>query len=105
MRCLNLIPLAFCSLALAQVDDDFIAAILYGPDDYEFDVLRDRCVNLKKTQPIFSEIEVGYSYVCELYSELNCADKILEFPAGSFDIEELHFKSIQCEVPAEIAGN
>lgn len=30
MRCLNLIPLAFCSLALAQVDDDFIAVGLKG---------------------------------------------------------------------------
>lgn len=38
-------------------------------------------------------------------SELDCGDEILAFPAGSFDIEQLQFKSIRCEASVEIVGN
>ncbi|TQV93801.1 hypothetical protein IF1G_07533 [Cordyceps javanica] len=96
MRCLNLFPLAFCSLALAQ-DTKFVAATLYAPDNYEFNIYRYSCTNLKKTQPIFTEIEVGALQICELYADLKCSGEYLEVSQGTHAIGDVQFKSVYCE--------
>ncbi|KAF1730538.1 hypothetical protein CRV24_010001 [Beauveria bassiana] len=76
MRYLVLLPVVFCSLAQAQ---DYIAATLYGAEDFEFGVYRDRCTNLRKDQ------------------DVNCDDETKRLPAGEHDISSLDFKSIECE--------
>lgn len=94
MRCLVLLPVVFCSLAQAQ---GFIAATLYSDTGYEFDVYRDRCTNLRRTQPRFDQLEVGNSNVCFVYRDLNCIDEVKRFLAGEHEISDLDFKSIKCE--------
>ncbi|KAM3472897.1 hypothetical protein MY8738_008634 [Beauveria namnaoensis] len=94
MRYLVLLPVVFCSLAQAQ---DYIAATLYGAEDFEFGVYRDRCTNLRKDQPIFNKIQIGNSDVCHLYRDVNCDNEIKRLPAGEHDISSLDFKSIECE--------
>ncbi|KAJ3483399.1 hypothetical protein NLG97_g7317 [Lecanicillium saksenae] len=65
MRFFSTLSVAFASVALAQ-SDEFIAAILIGTRS-EFDVVRDRCVNLKKSDPLFVKLDVGYFNTCTLY--------------------------------------
>ncbi|KAM3507963.1 hypothetical protein MY10362_001466 [Beauveria mimosiformis] len=98
MRCLVLLPVVLCSLAQAQ---GFIAATLYGESGYEFDVYRDICTNLKRSQPIFYQIEVGNSNTCFLYRDLNCIDEERRFSEGEHDIGDVDFKSIKCEATLE----
>ncbi|KAJ6790062.1 hypothetical protein PWT90_03973 [Aphanocladium album] len=95
MRYFSLLSVAFASAAVAQ-SDGFIAAVFYGEGDYELDIEGDKCVNLKKSQPIFYEIEVGVFITCKLYKNLKCEDEVKSFHAGVFDVEDLSFKSVRC---------
>ncbi|OAA55363.1 hypothetical protein ISF_07874 [Cordyceps fumosorosea ARSEF 2679] len=99
MRFATIFPLAFCSLALAQAlkaRTDFIAAILYSGDDYEYDVKQGQCVNLKRSQPNFDQIEIGRGKACRLYPDLRCGNP-KEYEAGEHEIADVQFKSIRCD--------
>ncbi|EXV01504.1 hypothetical protein X797_005600 [Metarhizium robertsii] len=71
MRPFYIIPLVFPALGLANRSEDNFAlvfkAVLFG-NDYEFDVERGPCVNLKRGQPTFHEIKVTGHDVCTVYA-------------------------------------
>ncbi|KAJ3483400.1 hypothetical protein NLG97_g7316 [Lecanicillium saksenae] len=89
--------LAFGGLALATPSGR-TGALLIDGDEFSYAVDGDRCVNLRKDQPIFHYIEVLPNYGCAIYSNLKCDNEIDRFETGRSLVAHITFKSVRCTV-------
>ncbi|KFY24348.1 hypothetical protein V493_05299 [Pseudogymnoascus sp. VKM F-4281 (FW-2241)] len=84
---------ALASLATAQVPLATFSAL----GEERFDITTPECTNFQRTQPIYEDLLVYPPNRCILYASRNCEDPIELFGPGRYYIEDLQFRSVQCE--------
>ncbi|KFX96692.1 hypothetical protein O988_05212 [Pseudogymnoascus sp. VKM F-3808] len=87
---------AFSCLAAGQPQPNGPLATFSTYEGEKFDIKTRDCVNFKRSQPIYNNLDVNLPFVCQLYAERDCHDETDQLYPGHYDITEKVFKSVQC---------